>query len=300
MFSSDLVRPLADCPRSGSGTERLIHDWLVRFERQAGGSLLARAATEFLAFGLKQAYACLFGGLLLGLILLTRFFYPESAAFARYDFLFVCALALQAGMLISRLETLDEAKIILVFHIVGTVMEVFKTAAGSWVYPEESLFRIGGVPLFTGFMYASVGSYLARVSRIFDFAYTAYPPFWATCLFALAIYVNFFSHHFIMDFRLALFACLLLLYGRTWIHFSVFRYRHKMPLVLGFFLVALFIWIAENIGTFARVWQYPSQQAEWSLVSLSKLNAWVLLMIISFVLVTIVNRPQREHPRPGA
>src|SRR3712207_6887532 len=51
----------------------------------------------------------------------------------------------------------------------STIMEVHKTAIGSWAYPEASLFRIGGVPLFTGFMYAAVGSYLARVWRLFDF-----------------------------------------------------------------------------------------------------------------------------------
>ena len=37
-------------------------------------------------------------------------------------------------------------------------MEVFKTEAGSWTYPEDNLLRIGGVPLFSGFMYAAVGS----------------------------------------------------------------------------------------------------------------------------------------------
>jgi uncharacterized membrane protein YoaT (DUF817 family) len=52
--------------------------------------------------------------------------------------------------------------VIAIFHLVGTVMEVFKTAHGSWIYPEPSLLRIGGVPLFSGFMYACIGSYLAR------------------------------------------------------------------------------------------------------------------------------------------
>ena len=42
---------------------------------------------------------------------------------------------------------------IAIFHVVGTAMEVFKTAVGSWIYPGDAFFRIGGVPLFTGFMY---------------------------------------------------------------------------------------------------------------------------------------------------
>jgi len=52
---------------------------------------------------------------------------------------------------------------------------LFKTSAGSWLYPEPSLLRIGGVPLFSGFMYAAVGSYIARVWRICDFRFTHYP-----------------------------------------------------------------------------------------------------------------------------
>lgn len=273
----------------------MLHQLLPVVYRRLGKGVFARAATEFLAFGIKQAYACIFGALLLFLILATRFLYPDDAVLARYDFLFLAALALQVWLLAARYETMDEARVILIFHVVGTAMEVFKTAAGSWTYPEESFFRIGGVPLFSGFMYAAVGSYLARISRILDFGYSNYPPLWTTWLFALAIYVNFFTHHYTIDIRLGLFAMLFVIYGRTWVYYSAYRYRQRMPLVLGFFLVALFIWIAENIGTFARAWQYPDQSNGWTLVSLAKLNAWVLLMIISFVLVTLVNRPERER-----
>ena len=78
---------------------------------------------------------------------------------------------------------------ILAFHVVGTAMEVFKTSAGSWVYPEPALLRIGDVPLFSGFMYAAVDSFIARVWRIFDFRFDRYPPLWATWLLAAA-YMN--------------------------------------------------------------------------------------------------------------
>uniref|UniRef100_UPI003BAB77CF DUF817 domain-containing protein n=1 Tax=Stappia sp. TaxID=1870903 RepID=UPI003BAB77CF len=290
----DLVRRLGRPANAASRTEKMLHRVLPLVYRRLGKGVFARAATEFLAFGIKQAYACIFGALLLALILATRFLYPDDVALTRYDFLFLAALAIQVWLLAARYETLDEAKVILIFHVVGTAMEVFKTAAGSWIYPEESFFRIGGVPLFSGFMYAAVGSYLARISRILDFGYTNYPPLWTTWLFALAIYVNFFTHHYTIDIRLGLFAVLFVLYGRTWVHYSAYRYRQRMPLVLGFFLVALFIWFAENLGTFARAWRYPDQANGWTFVSLAKLNAWVLLMIISFVLVTLVNRPRRE------
>ena len=109
-------------------------------------------------------------------------------------------------MLAFKLEKLEEAKVILIFHIVGTFMELFKTHAGSWVYPEANLFRIGGVPLFSGFMYAAVGSYIARITRIFDMRYSYYPDLRLTLSLAAAIYVNFFTHHFTIDLRVG--ACL--------------------------------------------------------------------------------------------
>ncbi|MBK5569215.1 DUF817 domain-containing protein [Ensifer sp. SSB1] len=250
--------------------------------------------TEFLVFGIKQAFACLFGGAMLALILATKLFWPQEIGFARYDFLFLAALAIQISLIVFKLETLAEAKVILIFHIVGTVMEIFKTSVGSWIYPEPSILRIGGVPLFSGFMYAAVGSYLARVTRILDMRYTGYPPLWATVLLALAIYANFFTHHFIIDLRYGLFAITAALFLRTTVHYRVFRFRHRMPLLLGFLLVALFIWFAENIGTWSRAWIYPSQHNGWTLVSLQKLGAWYLLMILSFVLVTLVHRPKTQ------
>src|SRR6187551_2243754 len=131
---------------------------------------------------------------MLALLLATHAFYPANAALARYDFLTLAALMIQFGMLAFRLETLDEAKVIVAFHLVGTVMELFKTSAGSWVYPEPSLLRVGGVPLFSGFMYAAVGSYLARVWRIFEFRFAPYPAALWTRLLAAAVYVNFFAH----------------------------------------------------------------------------------------------------------
>ncbi|QKG71551.1 DUF817 domain-containing protein [Erythrobacter mangrovi] len=248
---------------------------------------------EFLLFGFKQGWACLFGALMLALLLATHFLYPDDAPLHRYDFLTLSAVAIQGGMLLFRLETWAEAKVILIFHVVGTVMELFKTSAGSWIYPEASVLHIGAVPLFSGFMYASVGSYIARVWRIFDFRYSGYPPRWATFILAAAIYVNFFAHHWLPDFRLLLFAATGLLFWKTRIHFRNWRAHRWMPLLLGFLLVAVFIWFAENIGTFARAWSYPGQEDGWEPVGLAKLGSWYLLMLISFVLVNLVN-PVRE------
>lgn len=236
-------------------------------------------------FVLKQGWACLFGALMLGLLLATHLLYPADASLARYDFLTMAAIAIQVGMVAFRLETLNEAKVILAFHVVGTVMELFKTAAGSWVYPEPSLLRIGGVPLFSGFMYASVGSYLARVFRIFAIRFEPYPRSPWPELLAVLVYANFFAHHWLPDFRIALFLAMGALFWRTQARFTVLHRERSMPLLLGWLLVSLFIWLAENLSTFARAWVYPAQENGWTIVSPAKLGAWYLLMYISFVLV---------------
>ncbi|HEX7872878.1 MAG TPA: DUF817 family protein, partial [Sphingobium sp.] len=120
---------------------------------------------EFLLFGFKQGWACLFGALMLALLLGTHLFYPAGAPLHRYDFLTLAAIGIQVAMLVLRLETPREAIVICAFHVIGTIMELFKTQAGSWIYPEQSLLHVGAVPLFSGFMYAAVGSYIARIWR---------------------------------------------------------------------------------------------------------------------------------------
>jgi uncharacterized membrane protein YoaT (DUF817 family) len=81
-----------------------------------------------------------------------------------------------------------------------------------------------------------------------------FPPFkWQVALAVLA-YINFFTHHYLPDIRWALFAGIVLLYGRTIIWFKADEEHRPMPLIMGLFLVALFIWFAENIGTYARAW----------------------------------------------
>jgi uncharacterized membrane protein YoaT (DUF817 family) len=171
-------------------------------------------------------------------------------------------------------------------------MEVFKTAHGSWIYPEPSLLRIGGVPLFSGFMYAAIGSYIARIWRLFDVRFVGYPAAWAPWALALAAYANFFTHHYLPDVRWALFVLSGLIFRRTWFTFTPDRTARRMPLVVGALLVALFIWIAENLGTFASAWIYPSQRDGWAMVSLGKLGSWYLLVMLSFVLVSLVHRPR--------
>lgn len=234
---------------------------------------------------------------MLAAILATKWLWPDDFILARYDFLVIWAIVIQIVMVTFKLEHPNEIKVILIFHLVGTAMEIFKTHVGSWSYPEENFLRIGGVPLFTGFMYGAVGSYIARVWRIFEFRYTGYPNIWQTALLSLLIYLNFFTHHFTWDIRWGLFALTILLFSRTWIYFKPHKTYRTMPLLLGFVLVSFFIWIAENLGTFAAAWTYPEQRDGWNVVSLAKMGSWFLLMIISFVLVTLVNtiEPMRKN-----
>jgi uncharacterized membrane protein YoaT (DUF817 family) len=178
---------------------------------------------ELVLFALKQGWAVLFGCLLLLAVIFTNAIWDDSWRIARYDSLFAFAVLVQVAMLLFRLETWREAKIIALFHITGTAMEFFKVSAGSWAYPEDAVFMILGVPLFSGFMYASVGSFIARLIRIFDMRFTPYPPIWMTVVLAIAIYVNFFAHHFLPDIRIVLFAATVWMFGRTRIEITVGR-----------------------------------------------------------------------------
>ncbi len=251
---------------------------------------------EFAVFVLKQAWACVFGAALLAVLLAAKLWYPDDAALARNDALTIAAVLIQVGMLVARLETLRELRVIVLFHIVGTLMELFKTDVGSWMYAADGVLRVGGVPLYSGFMYAAVGSYMVRVYRLFDLRFSRYPRRWLTAIVAAAIYANFFTHHWIVDLRWVLILAVVALWWRTTLHFRFYRGTFRMPLLLAFAGVALFIWLAENIATYAGAWLYPSQVEGWHPVDASKLTSWFLLMIVSVVLVAWVYPPREPDP----
>ncbi|MEL6167237.1 MAG: DUF817 domain-containing protein [Pseudomonadota bacterium] len=268
-------------------------DWGTRALERSMGAWVRRhmrpAPAEFVMFVLKQGWACLFGGAFLVAILLSKAIWHEDWIVARYDALFVFAVVVQVVMLVLRLETRDEAKVILLFHLTGTVMEVFKVQAGSWAYPEDALLKFWGVPLFSGFMYASVGSYIARAIRVFEMRFAPYPPFWLAALVASAIYVNFFAHHFLPDIRVGLFAATVLIFWRTRVWFYVGHDPRWMPMPVSALLSAFALWVAENVGTFTGTWIYSGQAAR-EFVSTGKLGSWYLLLYVSFVTVTLVSR----------
>ncbi|GAA2083816.1 DUF817 domain-containing protein [Pseudolysinimonas kribbensis] len=278
-----------------TSVERIIDAAAHRILDRPGRPALSRvrgALVEILVFGAKQAWAALFGGIMLAVLVGTELWYPDHAALDRNDLRTILAVLVQVCMVLGRLETLRELRVIILFHVVGTVMELFKTDVGSWIYPPGGVLHIANVPLFSGFMYAAVGSYLVRVFRLFDLRFDRYPPRWVGGVLAALIYVNFFSHHWIIDLRWLLIAAVVTLFWVTSMEFRILRVRVRMPLLAAFVGVAFVIWIAENVGTASGTWLYPSQLHGWHPVPISKMGSWFLLMMISVALVTWVYPPQ--------
>jgi len=274
---------------SGEWVEKVVVNLLAANDKR---SRIGAALCVFVAFGIKQAWVCLFGGLMVALLIVTHFYYPTGASLPRYDALTIAAVLIQILLIALGLEEWDEVAVILLFHVAGTCMELFKTAVGSWIYPEFAYLRIGGVPLFTGFMYASVGSYITRACRGFDLRFSNHPSLAVTVPLAIAIYANFFLHHYLPDVRYWLIAGIAIVFRRCSVFFLIDRTYHRMPLLLGFALIAVFIWFAENVGTYSHAWLYPSQMQGWAMVSVGKLGSWFMLTIMSYVMVTWVYRPR--------
>jgi uncharacterized membrane protein YoaT (DUF817 family) len=244
-----------------------------------------RFLIEFLYFGIKEARACLFVALFFASVLLV----PRTGLFGlpRYDVLLLAAVAIQGWMLWVKLETWDELKAVCLFHLVGFALEAFKVSGSiqSWSYPDFAWTKLFGVPLFSGFMYAAVGSYIVQAWRLFDLRIRHHPPYWMAVLIALLIYANFFTHHYIGDYRWYLAAAALGLYARTTVIFRPLDRDRQMPLLLAFVLIGFFIWLAENLSTFWGIWRYPNQLGAWSVVHVSKWSSWSLLVVMTFTIV---------------
>ena len=258
---------------------------LMNATAPAGLTGIRRGLLEFWYFGIKQARACLFAGL----FFVAVFAMPRGGILGipRYDLLLIVAVAIQGWMLWAKLETLDEVKAITLFHLIGFALEVFKTspAIGSWSYPDFAYTKVFGVPLFSGFMYAAVGSYIIQSWRLLDLRIRHHPPYWMAAVIAILIYANFFTHHFIADLRWYLAACALGLYARATVVFRPLDRDRSMPLLLGFVLIGFFIWLAENISTFFAIWHYPEQLGAWTAVHVGKWSSWSLLVVMTFTIV---------------
>jgi uncharacterized membrane protein YoaT (DUF817 family) len=248
---------------------------------------------ELFIFIKKQARASVFGGVLLFVIIITKWINFNDFLLTRYDVIFLMAIFIQFILLITKMETVRELKVIFSFHFLAMVMELFKTnpMIGSWRYPDQpGIFMLATVPLFTGFLYSSVGSYIARAWRIFDLHFTYFPKFKYLSLFSLCAYLNFFTHHYIWDIRWVLFLMVIVIFHKTIVHFTMIKTPRSMPLIFGFLLISFFLYVAENVGTYMKVWLYPNQTIDWQLVRFGKFGSWFLLIIISFTLVAFIYR----------
>ncbi|MFZ6769616.1 DUF817 domain-containing protein [Undibacterium sp. Di26W] len=271
-----------------------IDQFLIQAPRPENLQGFPRFLLEFWYFGIKEVRSCLFVGLFFASILIV----PKAGLFGvpRYDVLFLIAILIQAGMVWSKLETVDELKAVTLFHLVGFALEVFKVSGQiqSWAYPEFGYTKLWGVPLFSGFMYASVGSYIIQAWRLFDLRIRHHPPYWMAALIGVLIYLNFFTHHYIGDYRWYLAACALGLYARSSVVFRPLDRDRSMPLLLSFVLIGFFIWLAENMGTFFGIWRYPNQLGAWSTVHLGKWSSWSLLVIMTFTIVAHLKHIKRH------
>jgi uncharacterized membrane protein YoaT (DUF817 family) len=259
-----------------------------------GGRPAKALLTEIFVFGIKQARACLFPGIFIAILLLSS--HVPLFGMARYDFIFVGAVLAQVALVAFGVESRDEVLTLCAFHALGVVLEIFKTnpAIASWSYPEEGFFEVFGVPLYSGFMYAAVASYMCQAWRLLDLDLENYPPYALSVPLSVGIYLNFFTHHFVPDARWLLALGVFAVFFKTKVLFTATDRRRSMPLVLSFLFIGFFVWIAENLSTYLGAWTYPGQAGGWEVVSLQKISSWCLLVIVSFVIVADL-----KHARAG-
>lgn len=280
-YADDLQ--VASVPAAAAHARPLMLEGTVPFAR----GRLGRYALELLHFGLKNARACVFPVFVFAMLALSQLL---PLPIARYDFMLLACLAMQALMVATGLETRDELKVISLFHLLGLGLELFKTHAGSWSYPEVALSKVWGVPLYSGFMYASVASFMVQAWRLLRLRFLGWPRAVLVVPLGALIYLNFFTNHVLPDLRFWLVGAVLLVFGRTWVAFTPLTRERRIPLTLAFLLIGIFVWFAENIATYFGAWQYPHQQEGWRMVSLHKLSSWALLVIVSMMAVVQLKR----------
>lgn len=249
---------------------------------------------DWLWFCRQQALACVFPWSILAFLALTRHFPPPCVP--RYDAILIFCLIVQYALYRAGWESEREVKVIASFHVLGLMLELHKTSLGCWSYPEPSWLRIGRVPLYSGFMYASVASYCCQAWRRLELAVEGWPASWKPVFLASAIYANFFTERFIGDWRWVLIPLVFLTFARTTVRYRLRTRSRAMPLAASLTGIGAAIWIAENISTRCGAWRYPYQQHAWRFVDTGKLSSWFLLVVVTFLIVAQLKRiPKKER-----
>jgi uncharacterized membrane protein YoaT (DUF817 family) len=176
----------------------------------------------------------------------------------------------------------------------GVLLELHKVNVGSWSYPEEAFTKFAGVPLYSGFMYSSVASYICRAWDNFDLKIVQWSHSALAIIVGGIIYVNFFTNAFMADLRWYIIPVLFIVFWRTKVRFNTNGIVRQMPMLLSFVLIGFFIWLAENIATFLGAWKYAYQHEGWEAVDVSKLTSWSLLVIVSVIIVGQLKRLGRS------
>lgn len=243
---------------------------------------------QFFDFARKEALACIFPFGIFACLALGKA--VSIPGVPRYDLILLLCLGLQFAVLRLGLETMEEARASLIFHGCGLALEIFKVHLGSWSYPGFAYSKVAEVPLYSGFMYASVAGYIHQAWRRFDLRLDPWPSRWESVAVAVGVYVNFFTQHFIGDLRWIMAGLVVVVFGRCWVSFEVAGNRWRLPLCLSFVLIGVFIWFAENLATGLGAWAYPHQRLGWAPVPPNKLGSWSLLVIVTFVVVSLQKR----------
>lgn len=250
---------------------------------------------QFFLFGYLQALSCVFPVIIfISLAVSTIVDIPLP----RYDLMLLICIVAQVVMYKAGLETRDELLVITLFHILGVIMEFHKVRHGSWSYPEEAFTKVYGVPLYAGFMYASVGSYICQAWRNFQLQPIHWPSTFAAIVCGASVYGNFFTNAFIPDLRWYIVVVLLAVFYKTSIRFVLNHRSYHMPAIVAFVLIGFFIWLGENIATFFGAWKYAYQHKGWKMVTWHKLSSWSLLVIVSIIIVGELKKLKERWSSP--
>ncbi len=245
---------------------------------------------RFIEFGIQEALCCIFPVIVFTALGISHFVH----VLPRYDVMLVICLLAQVVLFTTGIESKDEVIVICVFHLLGLAMELFKVHVGSWSYPEAAYTKIAGVPLYSGFMYASVASYLCQAWRRFDLQMLHWPHHIPVRIAGAFIYLNFFTNHFIPDLRYLVGIFILVLFRKSVVVFHVSDRPYKMPVSVSFVLIGFFLWLAENIATRLGAWKYASQHNGWTMVSYQKISSWAFLVIVSYIIVAELKMLKKE------
>ena len=238
----------------------------------------------FADFFLDEVRSSIFAlGLFLGLALSHL-----PLPLARYDFLLLWCLGLQAWTIRSGRERGREIVIVAAFHLLGLGLEAYKVRHGSWSYPEPALTKVLAVPLYSGFMYASVASYMLQAKRVMRLELAGMPSRWVLVVGLVAVYANFLMARLFGDVRWWI---VLLLVAALWRARAVFDYgagRVRMPVILALALIGGFVFLAENLCTALGAWVYPHQASGWRPVKAGKIVSWILMSTVAFLAITLM------------